>query len=270
MLISVADRRHGHGLVTERSQAGRATVLVIEAADDVDPDELAEQRVAAVSSSHDVVDELRHAGVTAHHVPTMTPTARLAALREAGARAVPTSGGVIGWTTSSQDVAVGIDEVVSGVLGLLTEQPDAIVEVVPGTDLDAPTVPAAFVDHPQVLVATDRPDAGQQARWSAHVTFPHAGHDVIPLLEAAHCGVPSVLAAPAARLVGGLADPTLVIGPSADPEAWAARLRQLLDGSTRAPRSRRARDTGEALDGRASSDRVVARFLGWLDREAGA
>jgi hypothetical protein len=142
-----------------------------------------------------------------------------------------------------------------------------VVEVVaaPGS------IPDPLADHPQVRATRGRPDAGEQARWTVHILTaaresPSSADVVVPLLEAAHAGVPTLMPAAAARAVGGLADPRLVVEQPTRPEAWRVPIELLLDGDDRAARSGRAREIAEDLERPEVSDLVVARLLGWLDR----
>jgi len=201
-------------------------------------------------------------------VPLMTPLDRQRALRSAAEAAVPSSGGAIGWTVLGR---CGTDDPVTGavadaLLGLLDARPDLGVEIV----ADPASVPATLAEHPQVRLVAGRPDAGEQARWTAHVVT--AGDEAPPadgaLLEAAHAGVPTLVPLATARAVGGLADPLLVVDEPTTPAGWTAPLQLLLDDDARPARSAWALATSEALEREAATDLVIARLLGWLDRGA--
>ena len=285
LFVADPDRRAVAALVTGRARTGRPTVLVVDAVDadhldqvarlhldlglDLDPE--LSRYVVAVAADHDIVAELRREDVATQLVPVMTPAPRYEALRSAGEHPMPPSNPVIGWTmptpTANPTAGAEIDDdptvqaISAGLLELLAERPDITLEVA-----GAEAAPDRFRDHPQVVAHAGRPDAGEQARWTAHVSTPRGVADLTALLEAAHAGVPTLLAAADARWVGGLADTRLAIDPASAPDAWSAPLRQLLDGRDRPARSRRARQAGLTLDSPQASDLVVSRLLGWLDR----
>ncbi len=279
LLDGLADRmaRAGHDVRRSADPAGEATgdrVLVVEPGDDLEqlPDLGPGSR--AVAADPVVVDQLRARGVRTQLIPVMTPSARQDALRAAGEAPMASSSGVIGWslggdggttTTTTDDLVTGA--LASGLVELLDERPNLEVEIVRLVAADG-SLPAPLVDHPQVRLLAGRPDPGEQARWTVHVltapdgTLPPSP----PLLEAAHCGVPTLLAAGAAGAVGGLADPRLVVHDPTSPDAWSAPLRHLLDGDDRAARSAWARDTADGLERDEATDLVIARLLGWLGR----
>ncbi|MGZ4716656.1 MAG: hypothetical protein ACXWCB_08135 [Acidimicrobiales bacterium] len=264
-----------HALLATRATAGRPTVLVVDAVDGpidaAGTGQVAGQGLVAVAADADAVEQLRARGLPTQLVPVMTTIARQEALRAAGEGPVASSGGVIGWTLAASageaPDPVG-DALATGLIELLDDRPDLLIEVV----TDGGAVPRSLADHPQVSSTRGRPDPGEQSRWTAHVLTaapePAPTSAVLtPLLEAAHAGVPTLLSSTAARAVGGLADARLVIDEPTAPAAWIAPLRLLLDRDDRPARSARARDIGEALERPEASDLVIARLLGWLDRE---
>jgi len=250
------------------SSPDRPRVTVVEHGDDLDELGDLDPHGCAVATDPAVVDRLRARRVRAQLVPLMTPLDRQRALRSAAEAAVPSSGGAIGWTVLGR---CGTDDpvtaaVADALLGLLDARPDLGVEIV----ADPASVPAALAEHPQVRLVAGRPDAGEQARWTAHMVT--AGDEAPPadgaLLEAAHAGVPTLVPLATARAVGGLADPLLVVDEPTTPAGWTAPLQLLLDDDDRPARSAWALATSEALEREAATDLVIARLLGWLDRGA--
>lgn len=271
LLEGLADRLRRAGHLAGSTTADPSDVLLV-----IDPDDDLDRLTdlgpgsGAVAADPQVVDQLRARGVRAQLVPLMTPTARQEALRAAGAAPLASSGGVIGWTFL--DIARPVGPVsgalAAAIVALLDDRPDLEVEIVTPDG----SVPEALVDHPQVRVLPGRPDPGAQARWTAHVLTVDEDARTpsllsLPLLEAAHAGVPTLLAPGPSRVVGGLADPRLVVDRPTSASAWAGPLQLLLDGDDRPARSAWACRTAEALECIEVTDLVIARLLGWLDRE---
>ncbi len=246
-------------------------VAVVEHGDQLDRLATLGPHDGVVASEPEVVDRLRAGGLRAHRLPVMTPIARQRALRAASQAPLSSSGGAIGWTVlgrrspDDRDARAVIGAAADGLHALLEARPELGVEIVG----DPAVVPDRLTGHPQVRLVVGPTRSRRAGRWTAHLVTPGVDGPLleVALLEAAHAGVPTLLPAASARAVGGLADPLLVVDEPTAPPSWIRPLQLLLDGDDRPSRSAWALATSEALEQQDATDLVIARLLGWLDRE---
>jgi hypothetical protein len=280
LLAAFADQLEAAGHVL-RSGAVDPTIVWIDAVDaSLDGDDPGhpdpELEAAAVRSGRAVVtsaavaSRLRALGVVTHVLPVLLARDRIAALDAAARSRVRPAAPVLGWRLGSPHGAEPdhLGAVTPGILELLDRQPDGRVEILG----EAPSLPRALRDHPQVLRRAAEPDPGELAGWTAQLWTPSAGRveaggDVTVLAEASLAGVPTVIGAGDASAVGGLADPALTARSVRQAADWSAALGRVMDdGDDRARSAERARRAGQAIHGQAAATAAVSRFLGWLER----
>jgi hypothetical protein len=268
-------------LVAWRARAGRDTQAVLDLTTAVvgpsssmaAPADVAEGAVMALAGATGAVlvdraDQVmvwRARGVRAQLAPALLTREMADGLGAAAARRFDPPAPLLGWQL---DPVAGSghgghdgrvegqvrEAIAAALVQLLADQPDARVEIVGMSS--AP----GLEDHPQVLIRSDPPDAGQLAAWTAHLWS--AGVPAAParpgVFEAALAGVPTITAA---RAEG--TDGELVITSPLDPAAWLATVEAVNDDQARRRWSARARARAEALRGPEASRLATERFLGW-------
>ncbi len=284
VLVGVAPGPEIDGLIAERHEADRSTVVDLAVAD-LAPGEpcltpAAAARVRAcgrvVSPAGALHTAARSLGVRALVVPTLFTREYAATLRAARAPDVddPTAPRIIGWRPGR--VAPAYAHAVAEGIELALVHDTNELEFVG----DRAALPDNLAAHERVRVVADSdlgPDLEVMRRWAVHVWTPQLIGDEIAGDEIAgdtrlfevvsYLGVPSVMPLVVTPAIEGVVSPFVVVESVDVAQEWGDVLHHVLDDAdVRARRRQESLRRADALDSPATANMVAGRFLGWATR----
>jgi hypothetical protein len=221
---------------------------------------------AVIAGSPGVYTAARAFDTRSLFVPTLLSHTRALELRRLRTRHERWTEPVVAWTVGGGRAHGGaITAIADALLALLGERPDLRVEVTGERDV----VPAPLLDHDRARHVADR-SGDRLASWIAHVWAPgtaggEIGEDLLPFVESAYAGVPTLIPAALRGSIDGHVPRDLLVDEPEDAAAWKAGLLALC--SERGHWERRSTEVArraDAVDGPAAAEAVANRLLGWM------